>query len=289
MRGKPRGRFFTAEARRARRQSATRSAVDRAERMAAEDVFEEEFFASLYDCLNPWSVSDQFYLEQAVASGGPVLDLGCGTGVLACSLAAKGVSVTGVDPSEAMLQVARARVDGDKVCWIRSDGQSLRLAQRFRFVYMTGHAFQQLLTDDDAVALLRAAAAHLDPNGRFVFETRNPAAQAWLLWTPEHSNRTIHSTQYGRVSSFYDAQAEPANGIATINEHYHLLDKGVRRVGRNRIRFVDQEHLSRLLGEAGLAAVEWYGGWDRKRFSPTSEEIIVVTRRANERARSLAD
>ena len=191
--------------------------------MPAEDVFEGEFFASLYDCLNPWSISDEFYVEQAVASGGPVLDLGCGTGMLACSLAAGNLNVTAADPAEAMLRVARSRVDGDKVSWIRSDGQSLRLPQRFSFICMTGHAFQQLLTDDDAVALLRTAAHHLNAEGRFVFETRNPAARAWLLWTPEHSRRTIQSFQHGWVALFYDAQAEPANGIVTIREHYHLL------------------------------------------------------------------
>jgi SAM-dependent methyltransferase len=255
--------------------------------MPAEDVFEEEFFASLYDCLNPWSISEDFYVEQAVASGGPVLDLGCGTGVLACYLAARNLNVTGVDPAEAMLRVARSRFDGDKVRWVKSDGQSLRLPQRFNFICMTGHAFQGLLTDDDAVALLRTAAHHLNTEGRLVFETRNPAAQAWLSWIPERSGRTVQSHRHGRVSLFYDAQADPASGIVTIDEHYHLLDQGVRRVGRNRIRFVDQEHVSRVLAEAGLEAIEWYGGWDRRHFSPTSKEIIVVTRRADWRVCSL--
>ena len=103
----------------------------------------------------------------------------------------------------------------------------------------------------------------------------------WLLWTRGHSRRTIESPQHGRVSLFYDAQAEPANDIVTIREHYHLLDKGARRVGRNRIRFIDQEHLARLLTKAGLAAVTWYGDWAGIDFSPTSKEIIVVTRLAN--------
>jgi ubiquinone/menaquinone biosynthesis C-methylase UbiE len=199
--------------------------------------------------------------------------------MLACSLAAQNLKVTGVDPAEAMLRVARSRVGGDKVSWIRSDGQSLRLPQRFNFIYMTGHAFQQLLTDDEAVAVLRTAALHLNAEGRFVFETRNPAAQAWLSWTPEHSMRTVQSQKYGRVSSFYEVQAEAASGIVTIGEHYHLLDHGVRRVGRNLIRFVGQEHLSRLLAKAGLEAVAWYGDWEGARFSSTSKEIIVATRR----------
>ncbi len=248
--------------------------------MPAEDVFEKEFFASLYDCLNPWSASDDFYLDRAVAGGGPVLDLGCGTGALACGIAAKGLGVTGVDPSEAMLRVARKRPGGDKVNWLKSDGQSLRLPQQFNFITMTGHAFQQLLTDEDAVELLRVAAGHLNPDGSLVFETRNPAARAWLSWTPGNSRRTLQSPQHGRVSFFHDAQAEPTTGIVTIREHYHLLDQGVQRVGRNRIRFVSQQHLARLLTKAGLAAVAWYGDWAGGPFSWTSNEIIVATRRA---------
>ncbi len=246
--------------------------------MPAADVFEEEFFASLYDCVNPWSVSDDFYVNRAIESGDAVLDLGCGTGMLACAIAARGLSVTAVDPAEAMLRIARSRPGGTKVNWIESDGQSLRLPQRFRFVYMTGHAFQQLLTDDDAVVLLRTAAAHLDPDGRFIFETRNPAAQAWLSWTPEHSRRTIRSPVFGPIELFYDA--ELADGIVTIREHYHLMDQGVQRVGHNRIRFIDQEHLERLLTTSGLAAVAWYGDWAGGPLSETSNEIIVAARRA---------
>ena len=142
---------------------------------------------------------------------------------------------------------------------------------------MADHAFQALLTDDDAARLLRVAANHLNPDRRFVFETRNPAARAWLVWTPEHSRRTLQSPHHGRVALFYDAQAELTTGIVTIREHYHLLDKGVRWVGRNHIRFVNQEHLARLLAKAGLAAVAWHGDWAGGPISSTSKEIIVVT------------
>jgi SAM-dependent methyltransferase len=257
--------------------------TDEKRSMPSEDVFEEEFFASLYDCVNPWSVSDDFYVNQALDAGGPVLDLGCGTGMLACDIAAKGLAVTGVDLAEAMLRVARTRPGGNRVNWIQSDGQSLRLPQQFSFIYMTGHAFQQLLTDDDAVGLLRVAADHLNSDGRFVFDTRNPAARAWLSWTPGNSTRTIHSPLHGQVTLFYDAQAELASGIVTISEHYHLVDTGVGRVGHNRIRFVDQEHLSRLLAKAGLAAVAWYGDWAGGPFSLTSDEMIVTTGRSDAR------
>jgi SAM-dependent methyltransferase len=248
--------------------------------MPAAEVFEDEFFASLYDCFNPWSASDDFYLDRAVEAGGPVLDLGCGTGMLACAIASKGLSVTAVDAAEAMLRFARSRAGGANVNWIASEGQNLRLARRFSLIYMTGHAFQQLLTDADALALLRAAAAHLDPDGRFIFETRNPAARAWLSWTPERSRRTVQSPQHGRVSLFYDAEPESANGIVSIREHYDLRDRGVQRVGHNRIRFLDQQRLAHLLKSTGLATVAWYGDWAGRDLSAESDEIIVATRLA---------
>ena len=74
-----------------------------------------------------------------------------------------------------MLGVARARPGAEAVTWVHSDGQSLRLAPRFDLITMTGHAFQALLSDEATVALLAAAARHLKSEGRFAFETRNPA------------------------------------------------------------------------------------------------------------------
>src|SRR5262249_35445843 len=118
-----------------------------------DEIFESRSFAALYDHFNPWSASDDFYLAQAREAGGRILDLGCGTGMLARRIAAAGLAVIGVDPAEGMLQVARSRPGADKVTWVHGDGQSLRLPERFDLAYMTGHAFQALLTDADAVAV----------------------------------------------------------------------------------------------------------------------------------------
>ena len=68
-----------------------------------DEVFEDPFFASLYDHFNAWDVCDDFYLELALQTGGSVLDLGCGTGLLACRMAQKGLAFTGVDPVYCML------------------------------------------------------------------------------------------------------------------------------------------------------------------------------------------
>ncbi len=67
------------------------------------DVFDDALLASVYDDLNPWGAWDDFYLGLAREAGGAVLDLGCGTGRLACRIAAEGIEVVGAEPAAGML------------------------------------------------------------------------------------------------------------------------------------------------------------------------------------------
>ncbi len=195
--------------------------------------------------------------------------------MLACRIARERLSVTGADPAKGMLRVARSRPGTERVSWVKADGQTLRLPLRFDLVYVTGHAFQALLTDDDAGAALRTVRDHLAENGRFAFESRNPARQAWLSWTPD--KRKVATTQdHGRVEELFDTAADPSTGIVDIKHHYRFLDTGRTVVGRSRLRFIDQDHLTRLLTAAGLVPITWYGDWDRTPLTPTSRELIVV-------------
>ncbi len=247
--------------------------------MAVDEIFDDAFFASIYDLFNEWDAWDDFYLDMALEIGGDVLDLGCGTGRLACRMAAEGLNVTGADPAAGMLRVARSRTGNERVTWVQSDGQSLRLAERFDFVYMTGHAFQTMLTDAEAVALLTAVAAHLKPHGRFVFDTRNPAAKAWLDWTPDGPRAVVDGGDRGRIEEINDTAADPATGIVEIIHRYRFLDTGAERVGHSRIRFIDRDHLAGLVDQAGLTPVVWYGDSDRSPYTPDSPEIVAVLRR----------
>ncbi len=252
------------------------------------DVFDDSLLASVYDDLDPWAASDDVYLGLAREIGGAVLDLGCGTGRLACRIAAEGLEVVGADPAGGMLGVARSRPGTETVDWVQSVGQSLRLARRFDLITMTGHAFQALLSDADALAVLETAAHHLKPDGQFVFETRNPAKRAWLSWTPDATRKVVQTPGQGRVEACYDAAAEAGaeagaeadTGIVGIAQHCRFLDQGLERIGRSRIRFIERDHLAGLLARAGLVAAAWYGDWHRGAFTPASKEIIAVTRRA---------
>jgi len=245
-----------------------------------DEIFDDAILASLYDHLNPWSSCDDFYLQRARESGGPVLDLGCGTGMLAVRIASEGLEVAGVDPAAGMLKVARSRPGAERVTWFQCDGQSLDLAGRFRLIYMTGHAFQALLSDEDAVAVLSAAGRHLAPDGRFIFESRDPAVREWQEWRPGNA-WTVEIAPHGRVEESDETAFEEASGIVRITHRYRFLDRGTERVSESRIRFIDHDHIARLIDEAGLKPIAWYGDWDRRPLTPTSKEIVAVTGRAD--------
>ncbi len=164
-------------------------------------IYVDPRLAALYDALNPWGTDTDYYLK--LAPGGPsrILDVGCGTGLLACAFAQGGHAVTGIDPAPAMLDVARTRPWGDRVTWINDTLVGASPTGPFDLTVMTGHVFQVFLADEEALETL-ACIRRLTPiGGRLAFETRNPAREAWRTWTPESSRRVLTLKRFGRVET----------------------------------------------------------------------------------------
>ena len=191
-----------------------------------DDVFRDARLACLYDMFNPWMACDDLYLDRTTRRGGAVLDVGCGTGMLACRIAAAGIVVVGVDPAEGMLSVARSRSGAECVEWIHSKAENLDVDRRFRTIYMTGHAFQALIDDETAVASLCAMAAHLEPDGMVLFETRNPLRRAWGRWKPDRAWARMTHASLGSIIETHDATYEGDTGIAQIRHEYLFESTG---------------------------------------------------------------
>jgi SAM-dependent methyltransferase len=135
--------------------------------------------ARLYD---PWSrsvVEDvAFYVDEAARSGGPVLELGVGTGRIAVPIAAAGVEIVGVDLSEGMLAVARERAElaGVAVDLRLGDMREPPVEGTFPLVAVPFRSLLHMETDRDRRAVLRVVARLLAPGGRFVFDVFTPGA-----------------------------------------------------------------------------------------------------------------
>ena len=243
-------------------------------------LYQDPELAQFYDLANVWA-ADQETCRALAADAASLLDLGCGTGLLAARLAVepdKERAVYGVDPAAAMLEIARRRPGGERVTWVQADARSVRLEHRFDLVVLTGHAFQVFLTDEDQRAALATIAAHLAPDGRFIFDSRNPAAEAWRDWIPEESEEEIAHPTLGAVASWNDMAHDPASGIVTYETHYRLRATGRVFSASSKIRFTPQETLAERLEEAGLAVDEWRGSWTGAPYRPDAREIIPLGR-----------
>lgn len=236
-------------------------------------LYQDPELTQFYDIENGWSDDTRYCLALAVA-GQSVLDLGCGTGLLAAALSDR-CEVCGVDPAAAMLDVARARDGGSRVTWIEADARQVRLQRRFDLIVLTGHAFQVFLSDDDQRVVSATIAAHLKPGGQFIFDSRNPVCREWLEWTPELSRRFIVHPQLGRLEAWNDVAHDAATGIVTYGTFYRA-DDGRLWQASLRIRFASMDAIAARIAEAGLRAHQWLGGWQGNIFAPGANEIIPV-------------
>jgi SAM-dependent methyltransferase len=230
--------------------------------------------AAVYDALNPPFEDTSFYVALAGDSPKTILDMGSGTGRLACDLGRLGHRVTGVDPAAGMLGIARKREGGEKVGWIEADAAGLAVDTRFDLIIMTGHVFQVFLDDREICAVLGNLRRHLAAGGRLAFETRNPEIREWEQW-PLETYEPIHLEDRS-VNVHYEIKSVDGSFV-TFATHFRFSDEDVV-VADHTLRFMDRDELGRFLADAGFGDVVWCGDWDRSPISPGSPEIIVTAR-----------
>ena len=248
--------------------------------MTEDALYREPALARFYDLDNGWTEDRSCCLGLARGCRS-ALDLGCGTGDLAIRIAAEtGAEVTGADPAAAMLALARAKPGADRVTWVQSPAQRLDLAQSFDLIVMTGHAFQTLLTPADRGAALAAVARHLAPDGRFVFDSRNPAPREWRDWQPEASRRVIDDPVFGPVAAWDEAACDEATRVVTYTTHYRVAADWRHFQADARIAFPPFTELQRAIAAAGLRVETWLGDWTGAPLRSGSPEFIPICRPA---------
>jgi SAM-dependent methyltransferase len=168
-------------------------------------IFAKPKLAEIYDLLDspdrpdlaPYlAMADEFHAQS-------VIDLGCGTGTLACRFASLGKEVVGIDPAAASLNIAQRKAYADRVHWII--GTAAQLDELHAdLITMTGNVAQVFITDEEWMATLRACHDALRPGGRLVFEVRDPNKEAWKGWNREQSYQTIEAPGIGIVESWVE-------------------------------------------------------------------------------------
>jgi SAM-dependent methyltransferase len=212
-----------------------------------------------------------FYVEEARASGGgPVVELGVGTGRIAVPVAAEGIRVIGVDDSPGMLEVCREQAELAGVAGLvdlrLGDLRDPLVTERVRLVTCPFRAYLHLLTDADRLRALRAARELLVADGRLVFD----------VFTPGRADITeTHARWIEREPDIFER--------ADWDERGRTLTLGVRGPeGESTLRlaWLSPAEWSDLLERAGFDVEACYGWFDRSPYSGGEDSVWVARRSA---------
>lgn len=223
-------------------------------------IFDHPRLARVYDPLDPDRSDLDVYLDLTESLGArTVLDVGCGTGTLACLLAARGVEVLGVDPAAASVAVARTKPGADAVAWVVGTAPDVAADpsqhERVDLATMTANVAQVFLTDEDWLATLRAIRACLRPGGRLAFESRVPAVRAWERWTEQLTRQIVDVPGEGPVEDWVQVTAVDGE-LVTFDSPTIFHADGERIDSTSTLRFRGEDELRDSLARAGFDGVQ---------------------------------
>jgi SAM-dependent methyltransferase len=237
-------------------------------------IFAEPRLARLYDPLDPDRSDLDVYAAMAGEFGAcSVLDVGCGTGTLACVLAGRGLQVTAIDPASASLAVAQRKPGADRVRWLHTDAATLP-PLRIDLAVMTGNVAQVFVADEEWAAALRAVREALRPAGRLVFESRDPARKAWLEWTRDQTHRRVAVPGTGFVQTWTDLTGVEQDLVSFQTTVVFERD-GAVLTSDSTLRFRSRAELADSLAAAGLIVEEVRDAPDRP-----GRELVFIAHRA---------
>jgi SAM-dependent methyltransferase len=214
------------------------------------------------------------------AGGGPLLELGVGSGRLALPLRALGVDVHGIDSSAAMVERLRAKPGGTEVTVTIGDMAELDLVDAgpfavvvvaFNTLFNLGTAALQQRCVDRVASLLR-------PGGCFVVEAFVPRDDVGSGLQSAVTARRITADEVVLSVSQVDADAQTISG-----QHVHLREQGIR-LRPWHLRYATPDQLDGMAERAGLHLATRWSDWRREPFTMASSVHVSTYRRGNVRA-----
>ncbi len=234
----------------------------------------------------------EFYVELALLSGGPVLEIGCGTGRVSLPIAAAGIDVVGVDFSPAMLVKAEEKAAathglGGAFEFAQGDMRSLALGRSFPLVIIPARTLCLALTPGEQIESLRRAASHMAPGGLLAFNMFVPDPDVIADTSDDRylMGETINPATGRRcvLSAIdrFDPVAQTNHATQIVEE---LDDAGqvVRTVDLDvNTRHIYPSEVHVMLEEAGLVADQVFGDFNGGLLTEYSEEMVWVVRSAD--------
>jgi len=227
------------------------------------------------------------YRNFAAISGGPILDVGTGTGRVLLSLAAEGYRVVGVDVSPAMLRIAEAKLkaSGLQAQFVRGDIRDLRLEERFHLAIVAADGLMHLSTLADQGQALQKLHDLLIPGGMLIVDLFHPHPERLLALDKElvlaWSKRDPQTGHM--VSKLVSRETDFALQLQHITFFYDELDKQghvTRVIAPFVLRYLGRYEMELLLQRHGFVVEHVYGSYELDDFTADSDRMIFQARRS---------
>lgn len=241
-------------------------------------------FADVYDRWYPdvtdaEACADRIAALVADAGGGPVLELGVGSGRLAVPISARGVEVHGIDASAAMLARLADRPGGDRVRAVHGDMTELDLGDLrppggYAVALVAFNTFFNLVTEDRQRRCLAAVAAALAPEGSLLLEAFVPDPEAG----EGHGALGVVEPRHIGLDEVVLTVSRTDPGTQTVTgQHVQLSDAGVR-LRPWHLRYATPDQLDAMAVDAGLVLAWRDAGWAGERFDAASASHVSCYR-----------
>ena len=226
-----------------------------------------------------------FYTRLAEDYGGPVLELGAGSGRVTLALARAGHEVVAVDVSSAMLARAETRLADAEllkhVAFIQGDMRAVKLERHFPLIVAPFNTLMHLYTLADQDAALTTVKQHLAAGGAFALDLYNvfePSLGAMNVLRQEPEWRDIG----GANAELFLVQQHHRDEQVLESRYYldTLAENGTltRQTTTLKQRYYTRFELERALAQAGFNQIQLYGDFDKRRYSHDAPHLVAVAR-----------
>ncbi len=255
------------------------------------DAIPYDDWADIYDRVYAYLDHDlPLYIEQATASGGPVLEMGCGTGRVALAMAKAGIDVVGIDISPRMVDVATRKAKaanlGDKAHFQVGDMLDAHAEGEFGLVTFPYRSFQSMLTVEDQKEALQNASAHLKPGGMLMLDVFVPDIEQLGNQRDEavpFHIRDVEQPEGGNIvvwgQNMWDG-LEQVNSARLIIEELDPSGLMRRRLFRDfDLRYTFRYEMQHLLELSGFTVEATYGDFDGGPVTDDSDDMVWLAKK----------
>ena len=229
----------------------------------------------------------QFLVEETRKSGGPVLELACGSGRVAFPLAREGLEVWGIDNSSEMLQIFEKKLeleDRDVAQRIHIGNQNMqdfRFEHTFKNIIIPFNSFLLLTDRKDFDVCLQNCRDHLDDDGKFIVDVFSPNFE--LCGIKEPNMRFLQHFYVKEIKKvvvqWEYAKRDMAKQLIDIDFLYEEYDSSgavTKKTYNLKMSLIFRYEMEYLLEKNGFTVLEVYGDYDRTPFSFSSPQIICI-------------